>query len=235
MSREQPPPMRPHEHVFTLVLFGGLFLYCLHGAVVGALFVPSRHGSGAVLSGTPAWALSAAPLLFYAGILVRHGTLLRCHSGAARLAVELGLLAAGIGFMLLAVAPPGAAAARCPVSIKPKAGHYIFGIPPVPPETMTMVSATSKVDLLIDGKPVGALRLGDSSPQLEFELTPGRHSFEFVADIVAHGDVPYSGRCSGALQVEAPQGLVLRPWLDFSPDPGDPTRQRLTTCQLIPW
>jgi len=124
---------------------------------------------------------------------------------------------------------------HCPVWIKPKAGHYIFGIPPVPPETMTLVSETSKVALLIDGKPVGTLRLGDHYPQLKFELTPGAHRFEFVADIIAHGNVPYSGRCSGALQVAAEQGLILRPWLDFSPDPADAVRQRLTTCELIPW
>ena len=146
------------------------------------------------------------------------------------------LLTGGLGLIALAVNfHRNDVAAGCEVWIKPKAGHYIFGIPPVPPETMTMVSEASRVEFLIDGKSVGELRLGDPDPQLKFQLVPGAHNFQFVADIVAHGSVPYSGRCSGVLQVRAGQSLVLRPWLDFSPDPADSTRQHLTTCELIPW
>ncbi|MDB5977899.1 MAG: hypothetical protein JWR07_4659 [Nevskia sp.] len=98
-----------------------------------------------------------------------------------------------------------------------------------------MVSEASRVELLIDGKSVGELQLGDPDPQLKFQLVPGAHNFQFVADIVAHGSIHYSGRCSGVLQVGDGQTTVLRPWLDFSADPADPTRQHLTTCELIPW
>lgn len=220
-----------------LAVFGGIFLYCLYGAVNGTLFIPSRNGGpGTELSGVAAWAMTAAPLLLYMGVLLRHRALLPNLHITARTVLELGLLAAGVGLAMFGVMRQSdRAVARCKVSIKPQPGHFAFGIPPVPPETMTIVSETSKVVLRIDGRRVGEMLLGDTDPQINFKVAPGVHDFEFTADIVAHGSVPYGGRCSGVLQAVAGKDLVLRPWLDFSAEPTDHTLHKLTSCELIPW
>jgi len=94
-------PLRFHEHVLLLALFGGVFLYLLEGAIGGDLFIPGRRGPGVVMSGVPAWLLVTAPLFFYIGILVRHQNLLTQLSPKCRTTVELSLLLAGICTMLL--------------------------------------------------------------------------------------------------------------------------------------
>lgn len=94
-------PLRLHEHVLLVALFGGAFLYLLVGAITADLFIPGRRGPGVVMSGIPAWLLVIAPPLWYSGILVRHQNLWPELSPKHRTIVELSLLAAGVCSMLL--------------------------------------------------------------------------------------------------------------------------------------
>jgi hypothetical protein len=153
-----------------------------------------------------------------------------------------GLLSA-LAFQSLVLAPSPVGAAdqthksegpRYPVIVKAKPGFFAFGIPPLPSESVTVVSESSMVRMRIDGKLVGALRLGDDVPQIQTELASGVHRFVFTADIYAHDSVTYDGSCTGNLEVKD-KPMTLRPWLDFSVEPRDPSKGHLSECQLIEW
>ena len=95
-------PLKPHEHLLLLALFGGLLVYFLYGAIVGDLFVPGRRGPGIHLSGTAAWLMVLGSLLLYVAVLVRHG-LLAGLSSRPRTAVEFSLLLGGVASLLMGI------------------------------------------------------------------------------------------------------------------------------------
>lgn len=119
-----------------------------------------------------------------------------------------------------------------PVSIQPKKGFFIFDIPPPPGQEFTTVTESSRVAVRIDGKPAGAFVLSDANPHLDLHLTPGPHRFDFTADIDANDSVIYDGSCTTTLEVRN-QPMNLRPWFDFSMEPGSPLKGHLSVCQLI--
>ncbi len=88
--------LKYHEHALLLILFGGLFVYFLYGAIVGDLFIPARRGpGGSHLTGVSAWLVVLAPVLIYVAILIRHGLVTQLGS-RIRTALELLLLFAGV-------------------------------------------------------------------------------------------------------------------------------------------
>lgn len=96
-------PLRLHEHLLMLALFGGLFVYFIIGALSGDLYIPGRRGPGVHLDGIAAWLFVAAAPLLYAAILVRHQNLFPSIAVRSRTAVEFILLFGGVGAMLVGI------------------------------------------------------------------------------------------------------------------------------------
>ena len=97
------------EHVVVALALSSVFGYMLWGALVGDLYVPSRHGPGLHMRGLPAYLVASAPLVFYVAFLVRGG-LLRFANGFLEGAFELTLLFTGIallavGFRMASMCP----------------------------------------------------------------------------------------------------------------------------------
>jgi hypothetical protein len=86
--------MSKYDHIVTLIFFGSLFAYFLHGAMSGDLYLPGRRGPGAHLSGSAAWMVTAAPILLWVGIIVRSGAFM-FKSEKIQDVVEISLLFSG--------------------------------------------------------------------------------------------------------------------------------------------
>jgi hypothetical protein len=85
--------------LFTLLVFGALFLYCVHGAAVGDLYVPSRRGPGVSLRGVAAWLVVAAPVALCLALLIRGGVF-EFRGKRTQVACELVLLFVGVALLL---------------------------------------------------------------------------------------------------------------------------------------
>jgi hypothetical protein len=84
---------------FTLLVFGALFTYCLHGAAVGDLYLPGRRGPGFSLHGVAAWLVVAAPVSLCVALLIRGG-IFQIRGKRAQVASELVLLLLGVSLWL---------------------------------------------------------------------------------------------------------------------------------------
>jgi hypothetical protein len=87
------------EHLLTAVLFGSIALYCIHGALMGDLYIPNRHSEGVHLYGMSAWLITGSPIAFYLALLIRAG-FVSIRSGGLQFFVELLLLIAGISLII---------------------------------------------------------------------------------------------------------------------------------------
>lgn len=83
----------------TLLVFAALAAYCVYGAVIGDLYVPSRRGPGASLRGVAAWLVAAAPVALGAALAVRGGVF-EFRAKRAQVATELALLVVGVALLL---------------------------------------------------------------------------------------------------------------------------------------
>jgi hypothetical protein len=93
-------PTSRTDWLATIILFGGVFLYCIVGAVRGRLFFPRRHNCDidVYLSGLAAWSVVAAVLMLWLGVSVRMGLFPQL-SPKARTVTEMLLLIAGVAFL----------------------------------------------------------------------------------------------------------------------------------------
>jgi hypothetical protein len=85
------------------IVLGGLFMYCVQGALVGDLVIHLRNSPDVHLHGLAAWLDTLVPVLISAALSVRGG-LIEFSSDTARRATELALL---IGAGALFVVVPG--------------------------------------------------------------------------------------------------------------------------------
>jgi hypothetical protein len=85
--------------VFALLVFGALFIYCLHGAAVGDLYLPGRRGPGFSLRGAAVWLVVAAPVALCVALLIRSG-IFQFRSKRTQVASELVLLLLGVALWL---------------------------------------------------------------------------------------------------------------------------------------
>jgi hypothetical protein len=93
-------PLSPRDHVVLSVIFGGLFLYLLYGAVVGDQFIPYKRGEGGLhLHGVHAWMVTACPAVLYLAVLVRHG-LFQALPRWGRTSLEFSLLLSGVALFV---------------------------------------------------------------------------------------------------------------------------------------
>jgi hypothetical protein len=89
------------------IALGALFIYCLHGAMVGDLAIYFRDGPGVHLHGLAAWLVTLSPTLIGASLSIRYG-LIEVSSDNARKATELALMIGGGALFVLApVLQPG--------------------------------------------------------------------------------------------------------------------------------
>jgi hypothetical protein len=89
--------------VWILVVLGGAFLYLLHGAVSGDLYIPLRRGGGGThYSGLPAWLIVVAPLLLYVSILVKRERLMWELPARTRTALTITLYIAALSALVSA-------------------------------------------------------------------------------------------------------------------------------------
>jgi hypothetical protein len=84
---------------FTLLVFGALFIYCLHGAAVGDLYLPGRRGPGFSLRGVAAWLVVAAPVTLCVATLIRGG-MFQFRDKRTQVASALVLLLLGVALWL---------------------------------------------------------------------------------------------------------------------------------------
>jgi len=90
-----PRPASRADEIVLAAVFGAAILYCLYGAITGDLFFPGRRGPGSHLHGEAAWLATAAPVLIYAGLLVRIGRI-PIRGDRMELTVETLLILLGI-------------------------------------------------------------------------------------------------------------------------------------------
>lgn len=90
--------MKHPRKLATALLFGGLSLLFLWGAIRGETVLPSRGGAPHVIAGGWAWLTVTCPLLWWAGESIRDQHWLDWPPVASRI-IGLGLYA--LGFALL--------------------------------------------------------------------------------------------------------------------------------------
>jgi hypothetical protein len=74
---ESPMIGMSRSPIVTGVVLGGLFMYCLHGAIVGDLAIHLRNGPDVHLHGLAAWLVTLAPVLIAAALSLRGGLIAR--------------------------------------------------------------------------------------------------------------------------------------------------------------
>src|SRR6267378_3042681 len=101
-TAESPMIGMSRSPIVTGVVLGALFMYCLHGAIVGDLAIYSRNGPDIHLHGLAAWLVTLSPVLISASLSVRGG-LIEFSSASARRTTELALMIAGGALFVLFV------------------------------------------------------------------------------------------------------------------------------------
>ena len=79
-------------HLLAIVLWGWLFVYALHGALAGDLYVVGRSGHGTHYSGLSAWLLVPVPILFYLAVAVWTQSLAKALREGPRRLVVIGVV-----------------------------------------------------------------------------------------------------------------------------------------------